>query len=72
MDIHLLDAGWVDILKASPFLILLVAGLLRVDAALATIHRKRPSLPSLGVDRTGKMFLTDPDGRPWYVTSRSK
>jgi len=59
-------------LSALPFVVLLMAALLRLDALMATPCRPRQRQPAFGLDRNGKMFLTDPDGRPWYVASHPK
>jgi len=71
METPILNPGWNTFLAGLPFIVLLVAGFFRLDTLLVARHRKHPARPSLGFDRDGKMYFTDPDGRPWGAHRRS-
>lgn len=58
------------LLVAAPFLALLLAGFFRLDALLSAPRCNRPTAPATGFDRDGRIFFTDPDGRPWYPGRR--
>jgi hypothetical protein len=67
-----LNSGWDTFLIAAPFIGLLLAGLFRLDALLAAPGRPSvPKSPAIGIDGNGRTFLSDPDGRRWYIPDSS-
>jgi hypothetical protein len=60
-----------ELLFALPFLFLLLAVLLHIDARLTRPRRKCPLAPALGSDESGRTFFRDPDGSRWYPPSNS-
>jgi len=67
-----LPSDWGFFLIAIPFLCLLPASLLRLDAKLASAPRHPPVAPAFGRDADGRLFFTDPDGRPWYPARHAR
>jgi hypothetical protein len=65
-----LNSDWGTLLIAAPFLVLLIAGFLRLDSLLSAPRPKRLAHPSIGFDRNGELFFTDPDGHPWFSPRR--
>jgi hypothetical protein len=62
----ILKPGWDTFIFAVPFIGMLLVGFFRLDEAFASHKRSsRARLPASGVDRSGRQFLRDPDGRPW-------
>ena len=72
MSAPFLLPDWRFFLVAVPFLCLLAAGLLHLDASLACSRRRRSTVPAFGRDQSGRRFFTDPDGQPWYPAQRLK
>jgi hypothetical protein len=60
----LLNSDWGAILVSAPFLVLLIAGFLRLDSLLSAPRHKRRAHPATDFDRNGELFFTDPDGHP--------
>lgn len=73
MHESMFNSGWETALIAAPFLILLVAGVFRLDELLVTqkATQKRPRAV-IGTDRNGEPILCDPDGRPSYSSGKRK
>jgi hypothetical protein len=67
-----LNSNWGTFFAALPFIALLLVGFFRLDSLLTAPRRKRRPLPGIGRDRNGRVYLTDPDGHPWYVTRPQK
>jgi hypothetical protein len=67
-----LNSGWTNFLVAACFLCLLLFVFFRLDAHLSGPRRRHQPSPAAGIDKKGRHFLTDPDGRRWYPTSRVK
>ena len=67
-----LNSGWDTFLAAAFCLGLLLFAFFRLDAHLSLPRRRRPPSPVTGYDKKGRLFFTDPDGRPWYPAVRSK
>lgn len=65
MQGSVLNSGWQTALVAVPFLLLLFAGVFRVDELFVsqkqTVRRQRSAIM---VDEDGRPMLCDPDGRP--------
>lgn len=73
MHESMLKSGWETALVAVPFLVILVAGIFRLDELVVTqkagAKRQRSRV---GVDSSGEPILCDPDGRPSYSPVRQK
>jgi len=68
----MLNSGWDTLLVAIPLLGLLLAGNLHLDEIVAAPKRRRPRRsPVCGTDETGRLILSDPDGRPWPSRSQA-
>jgi len=65
----LLEFSWESVLFAIPLVLVLLAVTFRLDQLLAAPAGKSGTLdpvrPACGVDRNGRILMTDPDGRPW-------
>jgi hypothetical protein len=61
-----LNSDWDTFFIAVPFLGALLFAFFRLDARLSAPRRQRPPASGMGFDQKGRLFLTDPDGRPWY------
>ena len=65
MQGSVLNSGWQTALVAVPFLLLLFAGVFRVDELFVsqkqTVRRQRSAIT---IDEDGRPMLCDPDGRP--------
>ena len=60
-----LISGWQTALVAVPFLLLLFAGVFRVDELLVSQKQAgRRQRPAITIDEDGRPMLCDPDGRP--------
>lgn len=68
-----INSGWETALVAVPFLVMLVAGVFRLDEVLVTpkTNAKRQR-PIVGTDKDGEPMLCDPDGRPSYGPRNQK
>jgi hypothetical protein len=72
-----LQSGWESTLVAIPFVLILLAGIFRLDVLFAAPKRKGAKVPALnrpacGVDENGRMVMADPDGRPWRAGRSSR
>ena len=67
-----LNSGWDMFLLAGSLISLLFLSLFRLDALLAAPKRHAYRFPSAGIDEDGRRFLSDPDGRPWYLPDNSR
>ena len=67
----MLKSGWESIVVAVPFVLVMLAVIFRLDQLLAAPRGKKSTMdpalnrPPCGVDKNGRIMLTDPDGRPW-------
>jgi len=67
-----LQSGWETFLLAAPFVGMLLVGIFRLDAiAAAPRGKESPLRHRPGIDKQGRMVLTDPDGRPWTGAENS-
>jgi hypothetical protein len=69
----MLNPGWETALVAVPFLVMLFAGVFRLDELLVTqkASSKKPR-PVVGTDLDGEPVLCDPDGRPSFSRREQK
>jgi hypothetical protein len=66
-----LSSGWDTALYAVPVILMLVAGVFRLDELVAAPREaSRRHRGPTGVDENGEPMLSDPDGRP-FCTVRS-
>jgi hypothetical protein len=65
-----LNSGWSTDVVAVSFLCFVLFAFFRLDAHLSARGHRRPPPPGMGIDRKGRLFFTDPDGRPWYPPPR--
>jgi hypothetical protein len=64
-----LQSGWETFLLAAPLLGMVLVGVFRLDAiAGSPKHRADTQRPPSGIDESGHILLSDPDGRPWSPT----
>ena len=73
MQDAILQSGWENLLVAIPFVGLLLVGFFRLDEIIASPNRDRTARrPFCGCDEDGYLLLSDPDGRPWSVSSKTR
>ena len=73
MQDTILQSGWGNFLVAVPFVGILLVGLFRLDEIIAAPKRDRAvKRPACGCDENGRLLLSDPDGRPWSVSSKAR
>lgn len=70
----LISSGRDSFLIALPFLAIMLAGLFRVDEAIASPRRNaaKHHRSMCGVDEKGQQILCDPDGQRWYPSRGEK
>ena len=69
----ILQSGWGNILVGVPFVGILLVGLFRLDEIIAAPKPARPvNRPTCGCDENGHLLLSDPDGRPWSASSKTR
>jgi len=52
---------------------ILLVGLFRLDEIIASPQRKRAvKRPACGCDEDGHLLLSDPDGRPWSASNKTR
>jgi hypothetical protein len=69
----ILQSGWENLLVAVPFVGILLVGLFRLDEIIASPKRsKAVKRPASGCDENGHLLLSDPDGRPWDASSKTR
>ena len=65
MHDSVLNSGWQTALVAVPFLVMLLAGVFRLDEVFVAQKRdSRRQRPASEIDEDGQPILRDPDGRP--------
>jgi hypothetical protein len=68
-----LQSGWGNLLVAVPFVGILLVGLFRLDEIIASPRRHNAmNRPASGCDKNGNLLLSDPDGRPWSASSKTR
>ncbi len=73
MQETILQSGWGNFLVAIPLVGILLMALFRLDEIIAAPRHDRPvHRPTGGCDENGNPLLSDPDGRPWSVPSRTR
>lgn len=61
-----LQSGWETFLLAAPLLGLVLVGIFRLDSIAAVPERRSGAKrPPSGIDKNGRVLLSDPEGRPW-------
>jgi len=69
----ILQSGWENLLVAVPFVGILLVGLFRLDEIIASPKRVRAvKRPASGCDENGHLLLSDPDGRPWGASRKTR
>ena len=69
----ILQSGLGNFLVAIPFVGILLVGLFRLDEIIASPQRKRAvKRPACGCDENGNLLLSDPDGRPWGASRKTR
>ena len=73
MQDTILQSVWENLLVAVPFVGILLVALFRLDQIIAAPRRRKPvRRPASGTDENGRLLLSDPDGRPWSVSSKTQ
>ena len=73
MQDTILQSGWENFLVAVPFVGLLLVGFFRLDEIIASPKRARAGKRLFsGCDENGHLLLSDPDGRPWSASSKTR
>jgi hypothetical protein len=73
MQDTILQSGWENFLVAVPLVGLLLMTLFRLDEMLASPKRGRAvPRPACGCDENGRVLLSDPDGRPWPASGKTR
>ena len=73
MQDTILQSGWGNLLVAVPFVGILLVGLFRLDEIIAAPKPARPvNRPTCGCDENGHLLLSDPDGRPWGASRKTR
>jgi hypothetical protein len=68
-----LKSGWENLLVAAPFVGMLLLGLFRLDEIIASPRRARAvKRPASCRDENGRLLLSDPDGRPWGASRKTR
>jgi hypothetical protein len=69
----ILQSGWENFLVAVLFVGILLVGFFRLDEIIASPRRARAVKPPFsGCDENGDLLLSDPDGRPWGASRKTK
>jgi hypothetical protein len=69
----ILQSGWGNFLIAVLFAGILLMCLFRLDGIIASPRRGRAvNRPASGCDEDGRFLLSDPDGRPWSISSKTR
>jgi hypothetical protein len=68
-----LQSGWANLLVAVLFVGILLVGFFRLDEIIASPRRTRAvKRPFSGCDENGDLLLSDPDGRPWGASRKTR
>lgn len=72
MDSTILQSGRDTLFIAVPFLLLMMAGLFRLDEVVAASDRPHRDHHAIsGLDEDGEQMMSDPDGTYWNTTDNS-
>jgi hypothetical protein len=71
MSQTLLHSDFDSLILAIPFVATVLASYFRLDEVIATPkERKHRKSLAFGLDKDGRLCMTDPDGRPWNAVHR--